>query len=268
MSVSRWKAQACSLLTPGAHLSDVKRRQVVLGELILFATLWIASPFKFLPRPGEVFSALGDMWMHYGLAGELVTSLMLNVQALLVSTFVSLGLAYLSTIGIFRPPVMLVGKLRFLSLMGLTFFVTLMTSTGHQLKLVLEVFSITVFFVTGMLDVVAAIPKEKYDLARTLGMGPWETLYQVVILGQMDKSLDALRQNAAMGWMMLAFIEAMARSEGGVGALMLTQDRHFYLAAVIGLQLCIFALGVGQDYAIAGFRKLACPYADLTMEHR
>lgn len=266
--MSQSHLQARDLITPSAHLSQSIRRQIVLAECILLAVLWITSPFKFLPRPGEVASALKDMWMNYGLAGELVTSLSLNVQALLLSTAISLGLAYLATIGVFRPPVVLFGKFRFLSLMGLSFFFTLAVSTGHQLKLSLEVFSISVFFVTSMLDVVAGIPKEKYDLARTLRMGPWRTLWEVVMLGELDKALDALRQNAAMGWMMLAFIESMARSEGGVGALMATQNRHFYLAAVIGLQLCILLLGLAQDYAIAGFKKLACPYADLALERR
>lgn len=260
--------KALDLVTPNAPLTHSIRRYILWSEVAILAVLWVASPFRFLPKPGEVFHALGDMWTNYGLGGELITSLSLNIQALVVSTILSLALAYLATIGIFRPPVLLFGKLRFLSLMGLTFFFTIAVSTGHQLKLSLEVFSVSVFFVTGMVDVVAGIPKEKYDLARTLRMGPWRILWEVVILGQADRGFDVLRQNAAIGWMMLASIEAMSRSEGGVGALMVTQNRHFYLAAVVGMQLCILGLGLAQDYAIAGFRKLLCPYADLAMEKR
>lgn len=256
------------LVTPNAYITSSVRRYVVWAEVGLLALLWLASPFTFLPKPGEVFRALGDMWTHYGLGGELITSLMLNVEALTLATILSLAMAYAWTIGIFRPPVALFGKLRFLSLIGLSFFFTLATKTGHELKLSLEVFSVAVFYVTGMVDVIAAIPKEKYDLARTLRMGPWRVLWEVVVLGQADKGFDVLRQNAAMGWMMLSMIESFDRSEGGVGALLVTQNRHFYLAAVFAIQLCILGLGIGQDYAIAGIRKLICPYADLAMERR
>jgi NitT/TauT family transport system permease protein len=241
---------------------------VLWGEAILLAMLWLASPFRFLPKPGEVFRALGDLWTNYGLGGELLTSLLLNVEALIVAALLSVVLAYLSTVALFRPAVMLIGKLRFLSLIGLTFFFTMAVHSGHQLKLSLEVFSVAVFFVTGMVDVVAGIPKEKYDLARTLRMGPWRTLWEVVVLGQADKAFDVLRQNAAIGWMMLSMIESMARSEGGVGALLVTQNRHFYLAAVFAIQLSILGLGLLQDYAIGFLRKLCCPYADLAMEKK
>lgn len=262
------RSRASDLVTPNAHLSHVTRRQIVLGECILLAILWVASPFTFLPKPGEVFRALGDMWTNYGLGSELITSLSLNVEALVVATILSLGMAYAWTIGIFRPPVVLFGKLRFLSLIGLSFFFTLATKSGHQLKLSLEVFSVAVFYVTGMVDVIAMIPKEKYDLARTLRMGPWRVLWEVVVLGQAGNAFDVLRQNAAMGWMMLAVAESLDRSDGGVGALLLTQNRHFYLAAVFAIQLCVLGAGIAQDYAIAGLKKLFCPYADLALERK
>src|SRR5207237_8454294 len=141
------------------------------------------SPTVFLPKPQEVFQALGDMWMQ-GLGGELITSFFLNLQAIALSTILSLALAYLTVIPFFRPIVTLLSKLRFLSMVGLTFFFTLMATTGHELKLFLLVFSVSVFFVTGMAEVVAGIPKEKYDLARTLRMGEWRVVYEVIIVGQ------------------------------------------------------------------------------------
>jgi NitT/TauT family transport system permease protein len=60
----------------------------------------------------------------------------------------------------------------------------------------------------------------------------------------------------------------MSRSEGGVGALLLNQNKHFHLAAVLAIQVTILLLGLGQDYAIGTVRRLLCPYADLAMERR
>lgn len=259
--------QAIDVLSPNRVISKQTIRWLVGLQLLTLFFIWLFSPTIFLPKPREVFQALGEMWTE-GLGGELITSFYLNLQAIALSTVLSLLLAYATVIPFFRPIVSLLSKLRFLSMVGLTFFFTLMATTGHELKLYLLVFSVSVFFVTGMAEVVAGIPKEKFDLARTLRMGEWRVVWEVVVLGQADKAFEMLRQNAAMGWMMLTMVEGISRSEGGVGAMLLNQNKHFHLSAVFAIQLTIFVLGVGQDYAIGLLRNVFCPYATLTLERK
>jgi NitT/TauT family transport system permease protein len=259
--------EALNVLAPNKVISKQTLRWLIGFQILLLFFIWIFSPTVFLPKPKEVFQALSEMWMQ-GLGAELITSFLLNLQAIAISTILSLLLAYLTVIPFFRPIVTLLSKLRFLSMVGLTFFFTLMATTGHELKLYLLVFSVSVFFVTGMAEVVAAIPKEKFDLARTLRMGEWRVVYEVVILGQADKAFETLRQNAAMGWMMLTMVEGISRSEGGVGAMLLNQNKHFHLSAVFAIQISILFLGLGQDYAIGLLRRVFCPYATLTLERK
>jgi NitT/TauT family transport system permease protein len=259
--------EALNVLSPNRVISKQTLRWVIGFQLLMLFFIWVFSPTIFLPKPKEVFQALSEMWME-GLGGELITSFYLNLQAIALSTILSLLLAYLTVIPFFRPIVTLLSKLRFLSLVGLTFFFTLMATSGHGLKLYLLVFSVSVFFVTGMAEVVAAIPKEKFDLARTLRMGEWRVVYEVVILGQADKAFETLRQNAAMGWMMLTMVEGISRSEGGVGAMLLNQNKHFHLSAVFAIQISILFLGLGQDYVIGLLRRVFCPYATLTLERK
>lgn len=256
---------AIDVLSPNRVISKQTVRWLVGFQLLMLFCIWLFSPTVFLPKPREVFHALGEMWVE-GLGAELITSFYLNLQAIAFSTLLSLVLAYLTVIPFFRPIVSLLSKLRFLSMVGLTFFFTLMATTGHELKLYLLVFSVSVFFVTGMAEVVASIPKEKFDLARTLRMGEWRVVWEVVILGQVDKGFEVLRQNAAMGWMMLTMVEGISRSEGGVGAMLLNQNKHFHLSAVFAIQLTILVLGLAQDYGIGLLRKIFCPYASLTLE--
>jgi NitT/TauT family transport system permease protein len=99
-------------------------------------------------------------------------------------------------------------------------------------------------------------------------MGEWRVVWEVVVLGQVDRVFDVLRQNAAIGWMMLTMVEGMSRSEGGVGALLLNQNKHFHLSAVFAIQITILLLGLAQDYGIGAVRRLFCPYADLCVERR
>jgi NitT/TauT family transport system permease protein len=119
-----------------------------------------------------------------------------------------------------------------------------------------------------MADVINGVPKEMFDLARTLRMGEWRVVWEVIVLGQIDKVFDVLRQNAAMGWMMLTMVEGIVRSEGGVGTVLLDQNHHFRLAAVFAIQLTILLLGLFQDYSIGVAKSLLCPYAVLTLERK
>lgn len=253
--------------TPNRTLSTSTMNILIAGQAVILAVLWFFSPFVFLPTPGETYRAFSVLWLE-GLGGELITSFSLNVQAILFATLLSLLLAYATVIPFFRPVVTFLSKLRFLSLVGLTFFFTLMARSGHELKLYLLVFSVSVFFVTGMAEVIASVPKVQFDLARTMRMNEWRVVWEVIVRGQLDKAFEVLRQNAAIGWMMLTMVEGMSRSEGGIGALLLNQNKHFHLAAVLAIQISILLLGLGQDYMLGMMRRWFFPYADLALERR
>lgn len=256
-----------AIFSPNKAISKSTGMLLAAVQVFLLLMVWSFSNFVFLPSPGETLHSFGELWQE-GLGAELITSFFLNLQAIGIALIASLGFAYLSVIPFFRPIVSFFGKLRFLSLAGLTFFFTMAAKSGHELKLYLLVYSIAVFFVTSMIDVLDAIPKVQYDLAKTLKMGNWRVVFEVVVLGQIDKVFDCLRQNAAIGWMMLTMIEGMSRSEGGIGAVLLNQNKHFHLSSVLAIQLLILVVGLGQDYAIGILKNVFCPYATLNTERK
>jgi NitT/TauT family transport system permease protein len=255
------------IFSPNKALSKSSSLLLAGAQILGLILLWSFSNFTFLPTPGETLHSFGELW-NEGLGVELLTSFFLNLQAIGVALIASLCLAYISVIPFFRPLVSSFGKLRFLSLAGLTFFFTMAAKSGHELKLYLLVYSIAVFFVTSMIDVLDGIQKVQFDLAKTLKMGNWRIVWEVIVLGQADKVFDCLRQNAAIGWMMLTMIEGMSRSEGGIGAVLLNQNKHFHLSSVMAIQLLILMVGLGQDYAIGVLKNVFCPYANLSMEHK
>ena len=222
--------------------------------------LWRAAGGA-LPAPGQVLAALAALWNERGLADELAASLALNAEAIAWSAALSLGLAYLTVLPALRPLVGAVSKLRFTGLVGWGFVLTLWARDGHQLKLWMLVFGMAPFFVTAMAAAVAEIPRERFDHARALGMTEWRTVWEVVIRGTLDQALEALRQNAAMGWMALTMVEGLVRSEGGVGALMLNENKHLDLDAVFALIVVVLIVGIAQDAALAWLRRTVCPHA-------
>ena len=245
------------VLSPGAM------QVIVWTQVAIFLLVWLNSPFKILPRPIEVVAAFQHLWMQEGLGRELVSSLLFNLEALFISACISIGFAYLSVMPFFRPLVNALSKGRFLSLVGFTIVFTLALGGGHTLKLSLLVFGMSVFFITSMASVVAEIPMSDFDFARTLRMHSWRVVWEVVILGTADKALEVMRQNAAIGWMMLTMVEGLVRSEGGIGVMLLNQQKYMNLANVFAIQMTILFIGLMQDFGIGLLRRTLCPYAYL-----
>ena len=260
-------SQPLDIVIPNRPVSPTVIKILIVGQALVALIVWWTMPISVLPRPDEVFAALGTLWMR-GLGRELITSLLLNVQAIAWTVLISLALSYLTVLPFFRPIAAAVSKGRFLGLIGLTLIFTITLGGGHTLKLALLVFGMTVFFVTSMAAVILDLPKERFDHARSLGMSEWRVVWEVVILGTADEAFEVLRQNAAIGWMMLTMVEGISRAEGGIGAMLLNQNKHFHIAEVFAIQIVILAVGIAQDYAIGALRSLFCPYAVLTLERK
>jgi NitT/TauT family transport system permease protein len=253
---------------PTRVVSPGVMRSIVAVQVAVFLLVWWNSPFAVLPTPPEVLRALRVLWFEEGLGPELVASFRLNVASLALSAAISLGLSYLSVLGFVRPLVAAFTKGRFLSLTGLTFLFTLLFGGGHQLKVALLVFGMTVFFLTSMAAEVEGIPRDRFDHARSLRFSDWRVVWEVVVLGTADRAFEILRQNAAIGWMMLTMVEGISRSEGGIGAMLLNQNKHFHLAEVFAIQLLILVFGMLQDYSLGALKLAVLPYADLEREAR
>ncbi|GAB2604284.1 ABC transporter permease [Spirosoma areae] len=242
---------------------------LMVGVQVLVAMLlWFLSNSPLLPTPIEILSALGRLVSSEGLLDELWTSMALSIESMLIAIVISLTIAYATVIPFFRPFAFLVSKFRFLTLVGLSFVFTLMTHSGHGLKVYLLVFGITVFFVTNMVAVVQSVTRNELTHARTLRMPEWQVVWEVVILGRLDVVFEVIRQNFAISWMMLTLVEGISRSEGGIGTLLLNQNKHFHLDAVFAIQLVILLVGIGLDQLIGFMRNLFCPYARLSLDQR
>jgi NitT/TauT family transport system permease protein len=50
--------------------------------------------------------------------------------------------------------------------------------------------------------------------------------------------------------------------------MLLNANKHFYLNAVLAIQITILLMGLGQDYLIGAAKNLCCPYASIGSEHK
>jgi NitT/TauT family transport system permease protein len=251
-----------------ALLAPVRARTsgtAVRTALVAFWTavagaLWAASPYETLPSPREVLAALGELWAHEGMGPELVQTLALIGEATVLTAALSLALAYASVLPAFRPLALGLTKLRFLSLTGLVVPLTLVTGGGGALKLALLTFGMSAFYLTAMARIVAEIPEEELDHMRVLGASDARIVWEVVVRGTLDRALDALRQNVAMGWSMITMVEGISRADGGIGALLLNQHKHFRLAHVYAVLLVVLGVGLVIDALMVELTLLVCPH--------
>jgi NitT/TauT family transport system permease protein len=249
------------IYTPNESVSENTSWIIIGGWVVLWLGYWTLLKPTVFPTPFEVLGELPDLWFQEGLGQELITSFTVNLEALVLSALISLPLAYLSLTPLIRPIALAISKLRFLS--PAVFFLLLLfaTNNGHQVKVLMLTLGETFFLVTTVVGVVGTIPSDVFDDARTLRMNEWTVTWYVVIRGTVAQALDAIRDNAAMGWSMLMMVEGFVRSEGGVGVLILNQERHMNFAVIYAVALAVVIVGLLQDAVLVWIRRTLCPYA-------
>jgi len=215
-------------------------------------------------KPGT--GSLGELMQTRLLWDNILISLGLTVKAMLISILITLVISYLSVLPFFKGIAAVAVKARYLTLAGLIFIFTLLTSDGGQLKLSLLIFGIVPFFVTSFLSVITHTNKQEYELCRTLGYNDWETLYEVIIIGKADQVLEIIRQNFAIAWLMITLVEGLSMSEGGIGTLLIKYNKYADLNHVLALQALIFGIGIGFDYLLGTLRHWLFPYSKLKSE--
>lgn len=241
-------------------------RTLVAVQAAAALALWALGGSRSLPSPAEVGVAWLDLVQHQGLLVELWTSVKVSLLALALSTLAAVAMAALATAPLFMPLARLSAALRFLGFAGLTYVFMLVSGDAIVLRVAILAFGMFVFMVTALLADLAATSRDPIDHCRTLGMRHWRITGEVVLLGKADVILDLMRQNAAIGWTLLTLVEGLTRSAGGIGAMLLNQNRYFLLAGVFAIQATILAVGLVQDGLLSLLKDTVCPWSTLGKE--
>jgi NitT/TauT family transport system permease protein len=252
-----------SLFTPNAQPPRATFLLMAAAQALVLLLLWLFYPLQLFPSLGEVLRALRDLITTQGLLQELWASMTTALQALGAATVLALLISYLTALPFFRPIAYAASKMRYLTLTGLTFFMALMVSSGHQVKLSVLIFGATVYLVTGMTSVILTTTQEEMDHARTLGLNEWRSFGEVVVRGKLPDMLEVVRQNFAIIWTMITLVETLYQGEGGIGLLLYKQNRYLHLDGVLAIQIVILLTGAAQDYSFEVLRRVFFPYAGL-----
>jgi len=245
------------VFTPLAEVDKSTMMAVSSTQLLilLFSWQYLAPKQSFFPRFGEVLSAWVEMWNH-GLFYHIIATLILCGVATLISIVFSSIVAYSTRIPFFKPFGYLMTKLRYNPIQGFTLFLALTTGGGRKLQITLLVIFMSFYFISALISILDDIPEEDIIRRRAERMNEWSILWRVVILDRLDYLIEVIRLNLSMTFMMIVSVEAMDKTQGGIGALMVDTTRGLNFPKVFALQLTILVLGIAFDEGLkAIFRK-------------
>jgi ABC-type nitrate/sulfonate/bicarbonate transport system permease component len=249
-----------NLVQPFAKLPGSAVGGLLVAEAAVALLAWHFSGDGLIPGPLVVGSSLIKVLGSATFMENFLASLFLTFKGMGISILIALVISYLSIVPLFKPLADLVVRLRYLTLTGLIFLFTLITQNGSQLKIGLLIFGIVPFFVTSLLAIIKDIDRQEVELCRTLRMGPWRTMWEVVIVGRLDQVLEVMRQNFAIAWMMITMVEGLSMSEGGLGTMLIKSNKYIDLGTVFALLIVIFLVGLFFDWLLGRLRAWLFPY--------
>jgi NitT/TauT family transport system permease protein len=242
------------LFTPFEPIDARTLKTVGILQFTTIILVWLyGMPEKTMfPRLGEIISAWVELWNH-GLCVHIIASLKLLTLATTIAIIIVSALAYLSTVPFFKPITRGLISLRYNPIVGFTLFFTIVTGGGRNLQIALLVIFMGLYFLTSLLSVVNKIQNEEQgqiDRRKAQGMNRWQILYHVVIKDNLDQLIDVIRQNISITLMMIVAVEAMDKSFGGLGAMLVDTTRGLNFPKVFAIQITILVIGILLDYAL------------------
>lgn len=251
---------------PNGSISKSSMFRLGLLQFLVFMFLWqFFGPTSF-PTPTEIGNALANLWNKENLSYFLLTSVFWNVMVIVISTTVSLILAYSTVMPFMVPIVNLIAKIRFMGIAGWLYFFIIFAPNSEMAKLYLVLFGMIGFFVSSILNIVVKVTRDEKNYPRTLKMGEWRVVLNTTVRGKLPEVFDVVRDCAAMGLLVLVMVEASFKSQGGLGGLLENMRKVMHYDQVFAIQFVIMAYGMLQDSGIYGLKRWICPHAFIKLE--
>jgi sulfonate transport system permease protein len=252
-------AAAGGIIRPGAVALAVPL--FVLAAWSLAARYERVAP-QILPAPSIVAATARELIETGQLQAELSVSLLRLGAGLLLGA--GAGLAIGLTMGLSRsaeaylaPTVRAVWLVP--SLGWLPFFM-LIFGIGETLKIVLIAKACFLPMMVNSFDGVRSIPRGYREVARTLALGPLDTVRFVLLPAMVPSILNGFRLALSKGWQVLVLVEMIA-SAAGIGYLMTWGRKSFQLDVVLVTMAVIGLTGWALDRAALAMQRKAASWS-------
>lgn len=222
--------------------------------------VWTFPPEKlyFVPTPMAVWDKFSFLY-ELGLVDDFVVSLKVIILASGIVLPLGCFLAYMYEAPFFKPPIMLIAGLSNLGPMGVVAACLYMGFSGMEVKVYTMTFVILVYFLSSLIQ--NRPTQDTLDMAKTMNMSSWQSLWHVTIMGRLYDTLKTFIPNVAMGWAMLSVVEATNRDAGGLGDVLIKQDKISSMAGIAVIMIISLVFGLLIRYCMRKIIDLAFPAA-------
>lgn len=220
-------------------------------------------PISTLPTPSAIYQTFFNLSREQGSANlyyNIYTTLSLQLWSLFYASIISLVFAYAGRLKFISPLNNFVQMLRYIPVVGFTLLFYTFFDIGSGMKVAMLTVGLTFFLTTSMTAYLDAIPKLNYELARSLGYTNWQIFTTVVFWPSLPMMLEALRQNAAMGWLMTVSVETFNRTQGGMGAMIQIYSGTNQIAETYVYLIIIGIIALIQDQITLRSQGIIAPY--------
>lgn len=252
------------LVTPFKSLTPLEKFLSSVAVYMLIIILWSYSGSKYIPAPLEIIKAFPRLITEKDLVRNFGSSLGFCFKAIAYSSVISLLLCYLSVLPLFESSCRLLRKLRFLPSAGLSFLFMKMTGNLEQGMFWMMIWGVTTWLADSMIGIALSISPEDKMYAKSLRLGRWQMMRELLIYGKAAELALSVIVNFAMAWMLLASIENIAKANGGIGVVLAESAKWFKYDEVYAEQILILVVGNVLDYLGYKIKDMFFPYAKVT----
>lgn len=246
-------------LKPFENTSNWRFAIAIAVTAVVILAVWQFYPSYILPRPWETVQR-GISLFERGLIGDVGVSVWIIIRAGLISFVIGSIVSYGLFLSDLKPTVHFIAILRCLPMSAPVVLLLALHFNGDDLKLYTMVFIITVYFVAANVQSNFGISPQMVYHGFTLGMSRWQILWHRVIRGGMFYNIMNFIPNLGMGWSMLTLIEGLSRSSGGIGDVMLQQEKIFSFSGIAALCVLSGSLGFAMWFSLTKANKGMHPH--------
>lgn len=231
--------------------------------VVIPVLVWTILPNKVFPPLTEIIGSIPKLLEERDLVDNFWISLTFCIKSMLYSSVIAFFFMLMTRIPILQAFASFCRKFRFLPSVGLSFLFMKLTNGVQQQMLWIMVFGITAFMVDGAVGIALSINKDEVSYAKSLRLTRWQVFRELVIYSKLPQFFSMVISTFAIAWMLLASVENICKSSGGIGVVLAESGKYFHLEQVYALQLIILFTGIGLDFALNKINNALFPYITL-----
>lgn len=233
---------------------DKKTKSVILTiQLVLLVVFLQFFHGALIPAPLDILNILVGFISSQSFLDDFLATFMFVMKGMFYAMVITMVLTYAHPIVFFAPFVEFITKCRYLTFSTVLIMFTMFIQGGNlsDLKMILLLFGTVPFFVNSFVEETAigqGTPQYHLNKAYVNKLNKWESLWQVIMVGKLDRLFVVVKQNFAIAWAVVTTVEANAMNDGGIGTIISKSNKHMLIGELIAIAIIVLVIGVLFDY--------------------